>query len=93
MRLSTLLDLPVRTESGDELGRLFDLRAKEVGGRWRVTGLIVGSYGVLERIGAVGARRTRETRGTRAASDFVPWDAVVRIRPDAVVVRDGTEAS
>jgi hypothetical protein len=91
MKLSDILDLPVRTESGDELGRVFDLRAEEVGGRWGVQRLVVGRRGLLERLGAIRARRAASARGTHGAHDTVPWAAVVRIRAGTVVVRDGTE--
>jgi hypothetical protein len=74
----------LRTESGQRRGRVFDLRATEVGGLWRVQELVVGRFGLLERLEAVRARRRRRTRG---GHDTIPWDDVVRIRA-SVVVRD-----
>jgi sporulation protein YlmC with PRC-barrel domain len=85
MRLSDLLGVPVRTESGESLGRVHDVRA-ELGARsLRVTGLVVGRLGVLERLG-LGAPRTPLRVRT---SDVVPWSAVVRADRRSVVVRSG----
>jgi sporulation protein YlmC with PRC-barrel domain len=85
MRLSDLLGVPVRTESGESLGRVHDVRA-ELGARsLRVTGLVVGGLGVLERLG-LGAPRTPLRVRT---SDVVPWSAVVRADRRGVVVRSG----
>jgi sporulation protein YlmC with PRC-barrel domain len=85
MRLSDLLGVPVRTESGESLGRVHDVRA-ELGARsLRVTGLVVGRLGVLERLG-LGAPRTPLRVRT---SDVVPWSAVVRADRRGVVVRSG----
>lgn len=86
MRLSTLLGVPVRTESGDELGRVHDVRAKLSSSSLRVTGLVVGRYGLLERLG-IGAPRSS---GRIRVPDVVPWSAVIRADRRAVVVRDGT---
>ena len=51
MRLSELLGLEVQTESGESLGHVYDVRG-ELGARsLRVTGLVVGKLGLLERLG------------------------------------------
>jgi sporulation protein YlmC with PRC-barrel domain len=79
VRLSELLGLEVRTESGDSLGHVYDVRG-ELGPRsLGVTGLVVGQRGLLERLG-IGAR----------TDDALPWSAVVRADRRGVVVRDGT---
>jgi sporulation protein YlmC with PRC-barrel domain len=87
MRLSDLLGIPVRTDDGESLGRVHDVRA-ELGARsLRVTGLVVGQLGVLERLG-MGAPRTPLRVRTR---DVVPWSDVVRADRRGVVVRSGTK--
>ncbi len=86
MRLSELLSLDVRTESGDRLGRVHDLRAELSSRSLVVTGLVVGGLGVLERLG-VGAPESGARLRTR---DVVPWSSVVRADRRGIVVRDGT---
>jgi sporulation protein YlmC with PRC-barrel domain len=87
MRLSELLGRMVVTESGDRLGRIHDVRGELAGGRLRVTGLVAGRLGVLERYG-VG------TRGSGGASEakvhghhVIAWERVVRVGAE-VLVRD-----
>jgi sporulation protein YlmC with PRC-barrel domain len=87
MRLSDLLGLEVRTESGEKLGRVYDARAVLTRQSLRLTGLVVGQPGLLERIG-LGAPRTRTRIRTH---DSVPWSAVIRADRRGVVVKDGTE--
>ena len=86
MTLGELLGLPVRTESGERLGRVHDLRGELTQTTLRVTGLVVGGLGVLERLGLGAPNEMRRLR-TR---DVVPWSAVVRVDRRGVVVRDGT---
>lgn len=89
MRLSDLLGAAVTTESGDRLGSVHDVRADLRPRSVRITGLVVGRLGLLERLG-VGAPRA----GVRVrTADAIPWSAVVSARPGAVVVRDGTKPS
>ena len=87
MRVSDLLGLRVRTEEGEHLGRVHDVRA-ELGPRsLKVTGLVVGKAGVLERLG-LGAPGS----GVRIRShDVVPWKDVVRADRRGVVVRGRPE--
>jgi hypothetical protein len=83
MRVTDLLGVPVRTESGESLGHVHDIRG-ELGARsLRVTGLVVGRLGLLERLG-VGAPRTPLRVRTR---DVLPWSQVVRADRRGVVVR------
>ena len=83
MNASDLIGLRVRTDDGRSLGRVFDIRA-ELGSRsLKVTGLVVGKWGLLERLG-LGAPRS----GVRIRShDVVPWRDVVRADRGGVVVR------
>jgi sporulation protein YlmC with PRC-barrel domain len=86
MRLSEILGLVVRTESGKELGRVHDVRAQLTSRSLKVTGLVVGGLGLLERLG-LGAP---ETSGRIRTHDVVSWSAVVRADRRGIVVRDGT---
>ena len=83
MNVSDLLGSRVRTENGESLGRVHDVRA-ELGPRsLKITGLVVGRWGVLERLG-LGAPGS----GVRIRSrDVVPWKDVVRADRRGVVVR------
>jgi sporulation protein YlmC with PRC-barrel domain len=89
MRLSDLLNVEVRTESGKSIGRVHDLRAELTPRTLKVTGLVVGGLGLLERLG-IGAPKS----GARIRThDVVSWSAVVRADRRGVVVRDGTKPS
>jgi sporulation protein YlmC with PRC-barrel domain len=87
MRLSDLLGLDVRTESGDALGSVHDVRAELTSSSLRVTGLVVGGAGLLERLG-IGAP---ESAARVRTHDVVPWSAVVRADRRGILVRDGTK--
>ena len=84
MNLCDLLGLPVRTEAGDRLGRVHDVRGELTARTLWVTGLVVGRVGILERLG-IGAPRTRFRIRTR---DVIEWRDVVRADRRGVVVRD-----
>jgi sporulation protein YlmC with PRC-barrel domain len=86
MRASDLLGVSVRTESGERLGRVHDLRGELTSRSLKVTGLVVGGAGILERLG-IGAPQSAARIRTK---DVVPWDAVVRADRRGIVVRDGT---
>jgi sporulation protein YlmC with PRC-barrel domain len=91
MRLLDLLGCEVRTESGDELDRVFDVRAEETDGGLRLVALLVGRHGLLERLGLLNLREMREQgERTRPRQEVIPWDAVLRIDEGIVIVRDGT---
>lgn len=87
MRLSELLNREVVSESGARLGRVHDVRGELVAGRLRVTGLVAGKLGILERYG-VG---THGSGGSGQAKvhghPVIPWERVVRVG-SKVVVRD-----
>jgi sporulation protein YlmC with PRC-barrel domain len=84
MKLSELLGTPVRTESGEGLGRLHDLRG-ELGPRsLQVTALVVGGLGLLERLG-IGAPTTAARIRTK---DTIPWKDVVRVTRRGITVKD-----
>ena len=85
MRLSELLNREVVSESGQRLGRVHDVRGELVEGRLRVTGLVAGKLGMLERYG-VG---THGSGGPGEAKvhghPIIPWEQVVRVGPKVVV--------
>jgi sporulation protein YlmC with PRC-barrel domain len=87
MRLSDLLGVEVRTESGKRLGRVHDLRGELTSRSLKVNGLCVGGWGLLERLG-VGSP---ESGGRIHTHDVIPWSAVVSASRRGIVVRDGTE--
>jgi sporulation protein YlmC with PRC-barrel domain len=87
MRLSDLLSLEVRTESGERLGRVHDLRGELTTRSLKVTGLVVGKVGLLERLGFGAPESTDRIR----PHDTVLWSAVVRADRRGVVVKDGTK--
>jgi sporulation protein YlmC with PRC-barrel domain len=84
MTLSEILGLEVHTESGERLGRVHDVRG-DLGERTlRVTGLVVGGFGLLERFGLGAPRSPARIR----SHDVVEWSRVVRIDRRGVTVRD-----
>jgi sporulation protein YlmC with PRC-barrel domain len=87
MRFSDLLNVEVRTESGERLGRLHDLRAELTSRSLEVNGLCVGNLGLLERLGVT----PPESGGGLHVHDVVPWSAVVQADRRGIVVRDGTK--
>jgi sporulation protein YlmC with PRC-barrel domain len=87
VKLSELLGREVKTESGEDLGRVHDVRAELTSRSLKVTGLVVGQFGLLERLG-LGAP---ESRARIAVHDLVPWSAVLRADRRGIVVKDGTK--
>jgi sporulation protein YlmC with PRC-barrel domain len=87
MRLSELLNRNVVSESGQQLGRVHDVRGELVGGRLRLTGLVAGKLGILERYG-IG---THGSGGPGQAKvhghPIILWERVVRVGSE-VVIRD-----
>ncbi len=75
--LSSLQQRKVVTESGDSLGRLYDLRGELTAQTLTVTGLVTGKRGLLEHFGVL----------PRSTSP-IPWGDVVRIERKRIVVRD-----
>jgi sporulation protein YlmC with PRC-barrel domain len=87
VKLSELLGCEVKTESGEDLGHVHDVRGELTSRSLKVTGLVVGQFGLLERLG-LGAP---ESRARIAVHDLVPWSAVVRADRRGIVVKDGTK--
>lgn len=80
---SSFLGRQVVTESGRKLGTCRDLRATLGRGRPKVEAIVVGRGGRLEHLGI------KPPSGLRR--DAVPWEAVMRMDGEHIVVRDGTE--
>jgi sporulation protein YlmC with PRC-barrel domain len=83
-RLSELLGTKVTTESGQDLGCVRGVRAEVRPRSVAITALVVGRYGLLERLG-IGAP---ESRGRNLRRDVVPWSEVVRADAGGIVVCD-----
>ena len=80
---SSFLGRMVESESGRKFGSCRDLRASLDNGRPEVQAIVVGQLGWLEHLGIL--------RPSAHPPDAVPWEAVLRIDGDRIVVRDGTE--
>jgi sporulation protein YlmC with PRC-barrel domain len=88
IRVSELLRSRLVSGSGEDLGPIWDVRAKRqtmvpdehVNEEWRIVGLISGRAGWKERIGLA-------PEGEPAESEtFIPWDAVLAIGDRTVTV-------
>jgi hypothetical protein len=84
-----LLGLSVQSESGDRLGRVHDIRGELTPRTLKMTGLVVGQLGLLERLG-LGAPNSADRLRTR---DVISWQEVIRADRRGVVVRDGAGRS
>ena len=83
IRASDLLGAVVRTEGGERLGRVHDLRAHSAeDGGWLLMGLVTGPRGMLARF--EGAEDEEAVR----AGKVIPWEAITRLEEGLVVVRD-----
>jgi sporulation protein YlmC with PRC-barrel domain len=85
VRVSDLIGTSVRTQSGERLGRVYDLRAELTGKTPKVTGICVGGPGLLERLG-IGSPSSR-----LRSHDVIAWADVVRADRRGIVVRDGVQ--
>jgi sporulation protein YlmC with PRC-barrel domain len=87
MKLGELLGREVVTESGERLGRVHEVQGELEEGRLKVTGVVAGAPGFLERFG-IGAKAKRGARrALRHSQSGIPWERVVRVGRE-VVVRD-----
>ena len=87
MLLSELLNRKVVTESGESMGRVHDLRGEIVGEHLRVTGLIAGKQGLLERYGIGTSGSAGPDSPKWHGHPVIPWERVVRVGRE-IVVRD-----
>jgi sporulation protein YlmC with PRC-barrel domain len=90
--LSTLLGRDVVVDGGESLGRVWDVRAERLGAnadapadqRWRVTGLLVGRAGLLQRLGIAPGERL-DPPDAHPESGFVAWERVQRLQDNSIV--------
>jgi len=88
MRASDLIGAVVRTEGGERLGRVHDLRARPSSdGGWLLMGLVTGPKGILARF------RGREEDAPIRAGNVIPWEAITRLEEGVVIVRDELAAA
>jgi sporulation protein YlmC with PRC-barrel domain len=88
IRASDLLGAVVRTEGGEKLGRVHDLRAHSPSeGEWLLMGIVVGPRGLLVRFQG-GAPDAAVRSG-----NVIPWEAITRLEEGLVVVRDEVAAT
>jgi sporulation protein YlmC with PRC-barrel domain len=93
--LSTLLGRDAVFEGGENLGRVWDVRAERLGAgadaaadeSWRVTGLLVGRAGLLQRLGIAPGERLEPPQAP-VKSGFVNWERVQRLEDDSIVCVD-----
>ncbi|MFL6279974.1 MAG: hypothetical protein ACJ731_07680 [Vicinamibacterales bacterium] len=80
VRLDRLIGRRVLTGNNRSLGRLEECRAERRGDSWIVTEWVIGSAGLLERLGL----GVRMILGIRAGKSFVArWDQLDLSNPDA----------
>jgi sporulation protein YlmC with PRC-barrel domain len=86
MLLSELLNRKVVTESGRRLGRVHDVHAELTENRLRITGLVPGGPGLLERYGIGTTGGTAGPGSPKAhGHPLVPWKRVIRVGREIVV--------
>jgi hypothetical protein len=92
MRLTDILGAKLVTESGQDLGHVFDVRVKRdprgspqrADQKWRLVALLYGKHGLIARFGLFAARE----RVSRGRHNELPWKDVVAIRSGEITVRD-----
>jgi sporulation protein YlmC with PRC-barrel domain len=90
MRLTSLIGTPVVEETGEQLGRVHEVRAEIQGslkhpGEVRVTGLLVGRAGWMQRLIRAGQRRDL---GPAPEAGLVDWSRAEQVQPDGIVIRE-----
>jgi sporulation protein YlmC with PRC-barrel domain len=87
IRASDLIGVVVRTEGGEKLGRVHDLRAHSSGdGGWLLMGLVTGPKGLFARLEGGDEDAIR-------SGNVIPWEAITRLEEGAVIVRDEIAAA
>lgn len=89
MRLSELLGRRVVTSSGESLGRIHDVRGEIVGGQLRITGLVAGKLGILERYGIGTHGSGGATRAKVHGHPVIPWSRVAHIGAVVTLADEG----
>jgi sporulation protein YlmC with PRC-barrel domain len=83
IRASDLIGSEVRTESGERLGHVHDLRAERTDVDWRLSGLVLGRRGMAARLVGIGPNPL-------IAGDVIGWEAISRVAVGSILVRDGS---
>ena len=87
IRASDLIGAVVRTEGGEKLGRVHDLRAHGDGDGWLLMGLVVGPRGLAARFaGGLDGAPIRAGR-------VVPWEAITQVEDGSITVLDVVAAA
>jgi hypothetical protein len=81
IRASDLLGCEIRTESGEPLGHVRELRAERADDHWRLSGLVLGRRGISVRLVGTGTDAT-------IAGEVIGWEAVSRLELGSIIVRD-----
>ena len=81
IRASDLLGCELRTESGERLGHVHDLRAERADDGWRLSGLVVGRRGMLARLVGTGA-------DPLIGGEVIGWEIVSRLEGGCIIVRE-----
>jgi sporulation protein YlmC with PRC-barrel domain len=84
--LSSLIGREIVTDGGRRLGECHDLRGELTSASLRITGLVVGTRGWFEHFG-IGAQASASPERVKDR-DTVPWEAILRIEGERIVVRD-----
>ncbi|MEA2637377.1 MAG: PRC-barrel domain [Chloroflexota bacterium] len=80
IRASDLIGCEVRTESGERLGRVHDLRAEKVHDEWCLMGLVLGHRGMAARLGT--------GPEPLISGEVLAWGAVTRLENGRVTVAE-----
>jgi sporulation protein YlmC with PRC-barrel domain len=81
IRASDLLGCELRTECGERLGHVHDLRVERADDHWRLSGLVLGRRGISARLVGTGP-------DTIIAGEVIGWEAVSRLEVGSIIVRD-----
>ena len=86
IRASDLTGCEVRTESGERVGRVHDLRLQADGsGTWRLIGIVVGRRGMFERLGVTSAPRPDPV----VYGELIPWRSISRVEEGRITIDSG----
>ena len=83
IRASDLIGCELRTESGQQLGHVHDLRAERAGDHWRLNALVLGRRGISARL--VGTEADPLISG-----EVIAWEAVTGLEVGRAMVSGAT---
>ena len=86
IRASDLIGCTVRTQAGQKLGRVHDLRAHATEHDWLLMGLVVGGGGMRARLSGGGEESL--TQG-----NVIPWEAITKLEDGLITVRNEIAAA